>query len=278
MAHPQVTIEQSAHGPAVLVPAGYDSPACIEMPAADPDQRWNAVIQAGARAVLYERDLRQSEIIVEAGAQLDLVALQADEHPTKHEVVKTIILHDHAVVRLFTGLFGSATVKIVGDLSGNQSVFENHVIYFGSGSQAMRMELNAIHRGRQTMSRTLVRGVALDRAHADFSGTIVIEQTGAGTDGHLEHEGLLLSRRARIDSLPGLEIGTNDVRATHASAVHYIRPEQLFYLQSRGIEPVSAKRMIVTGFLDEMLATVHEPGLLAEVRGLVNARQDFITE
>ncbi len=272
----EVKIEQSITGATVIVPGGFQTTTCIRLPEINPDQHWNAVVGENARAVFCEREIRSSEITVEAGAQLDLVSLQVKGHSPTHEVTKRIILKDNAVVRIFTGLFQSANVTLVGKLEGTHSAYENHVIYFASGQQKMRLELNAEHIGTNTMSRTLVRGVAVDKSHADFAGSINIHQTGSQTDGHLEHEGLLMSRQARIDALPGLQIDTDDVKASHSSAVHFIRPEQLFYLQSRGISKGDARKMIVAGFLEEMLATVQEPQLLKEIHSIVRTKQKLL--
>lgn len=271
-----VRIETSDFGFTLLVPKQYETQECIVMPALDADQKWNAVVGAYSRATLCENDIRESEIIVEEGAQLDLLCLQTAAHPTPHAVHKKIIVRGNAVVRVFTGLFDSANVRIVGELQGDQSVFENHVMYFGNSKQQMKMHLVALHTGKGTMSRTLVRGVVVESAHADMVGTIQIMESGSGADAHLAHEGLLLSRRARIDSLPGLEIGTNDVKATHSSAVHFVRPEQLFYLQARGIDELTAKQMIVRGFLEEMLATVREPRVLETIDSHVSAKEQLV--
>jgi Fe-S cluster assembly scaffold protein SufB len=272
----EIKIEQSEQGITLIVPERHEAKTCVVMPGIGSEQHWNAVVGAYSRVTLCERDIRASEIIVETGAQLDLISMQTVEHPTGHDTTKTIILRDHAVVRVFTGLFDSVEVNITGKLEGNESVFENHVMYVGSGRQKMRMRLAAVHSGQQTMSRTFVRGVVVESAHADMAGTIEILESGRGTDAHLGHEGLLLSKRARIDSLPGLEIGTNDVKATHSSAVHYVRPEQLFYLQVRGIDPLTAKQMIVRGFLEEMLATVREPDILEIIDAQISAKERLV--
>jgi len=269
----EIHIEKTVEGITLVIPERYEGKTCVVMPKVDSEQHWNAVVGAHSRVTLCERDIHASEIIVEEGAQLDLISLQTVVHPSPHSILKTVILRNNAVVRMFTGLFDSAHVRIVGKLNGDQSVFENHVLYFGSGKQTMRMNLAAEHVGKNTMSRTLVRGVAVESSHADMAGTIQIMQSGSGTDAHLAHEGLLLSKRARIDSLPGLEIATDDVKATHSSAVHFVRPEQLFYLQSRGIDPLTAKQMIVRGFLEEMLATVREPDILESISEQMNAKE-----
>ncbi|MFC1598043.1 SufD family Fe-S cluster assembly protein [Patescibacteria group bacterium] len=278
MKNAQVKIEQSAEGAALTVPAGFQTKQCIQMPEMAADQRWNAVVEKGARAVLCERDIHNSEIIVEAGAQLELVSMQIDEPTNKHPVSKKIILHDRAVVRLFTGLFNAVDVTMLGELDGNSCVFENHVMYFGSKKQTLRMQLNTKHSGQRTMSRNLVRGVAVEQAHADFAGMIQVEPSARLADAYLKHEGLLLSEKARIDALPSLKIATNDVKPTHSSAVHFIQPEQVFYLQSRGLDAVAAKQLIVSGFLEEMLATVREPDILKQIHQLIEDKQKLITE
>lgn len=272
----EATIEESVEGVSVIVPDGAELSTCVKMPSVDPNARWNAVIGKGARATLCETDIRASEIIVEEGAELELISLQMTEHPTQDALTKKIILRDGARVRLFTGLFDSVNIEVIGEMRGNKTTFENHVMYFASAKQKIRMLLNAEHHGVNTMSRTLVRGVAVQNGHAAFAGGINIHQTGSQADGVLDHEGLLLSQKSRIDSLPGLEIGTDDVKASHASAVHYIRPEQLFYLQTRGISSEAGRKMIVQGFLESMLATVREEHMLEQIHALVKERQELV--
>lgn len=272
----EAKIEQSVEGVNVIVPEGATLETCVTMPSVDADARWNAVVEKGAKATLCETDIRASEIIVEEDAELELVCLQATEHPSQNPITKKIILKDGARARVFTGMFESMDVKIVGEMTGRNTVYENHVMYFASGRQQIRMELNAEHIGTNTMSRTLVRGCAVEKGHANFAGSINIHQTGSKADGVLDHEGLLLAKKARIDSLPGLEIGTDDVQASHASATHFIRPEQLFYLQSRGISETDSRKMIVQGFLESMLATVSEEHMLEQIHALVEERQTLV--
>src|SRR3989338_2696502 len=200
-----------------------------------------AVIQKKTNQTLIEHSFRSMNITVEEHAQLDLFILHTNDQLTD-KVQHTITLQDNAVARVFSVVLGSAQYECNGVMQGNHTAYEHRVIYIGHQSQRLSLHLYATHQGRNTMSRIIARGVALESAQVDLSGSINIEQTGAGADGHLEHEGLLLSKKARIDSLPGLEIGTDDVKASHSSAVHYIRPEQLFYLQSRGIDIPEAKK------------------------------------
>jgi Fe-S cluster assembly scaffold protein SufB len=131
--------------------------------------------------------------------------------------------------------------------------FEQRVIYVATGDANMSINVRSTHDAIGTSARMIVHGIALGKARVNFTGSIDILKGAAQTDGELRHAGMLLSPQAKISALPGFEIHSNDVKAAHSSAVYYIRPEQLFYLQSRGIDETTARRMIVEGFLFELL-------------------------
>ncbi len=272
----KISLEQTDHGAKIIVPKNFYSTESIVMPSIDTHKHWNILVKKNAHILLYEPDIRNSEIIIEENAQLDYIALQKEAYESGNSMKKKFILKNNAVVRVFTGIFNSTHVKMVGELQGNNTAFENHVIYFASGKEHMEIELNSEHSGHHTMARTLIRGIAIDNAHVDFKGSINVVQTGAFTDAHLEHEGLLMSKKARIDAMPGLQVDTDEVKAMHSSAIHYIRPDQIFYLESRGIDALTARKMIATGFLKEMLTTVRKPALLKEIHSFVQKKQEHI--
>jgi Fe-S cluster assembly protein SufD len=87
---------------------------------------------------------------------------------------------------------------------------------------------------------------------------IRIARDAGGSEAYQENRNLLLSDRARADSIPELEILTDDVRCSHGATVAPLDPEQLFYLQSRGLPPNQAMRVIVYGFLDQTLQRLPE--------------------
>ena len=82
---------------------------------------------------------------------------------------------------------------------------------------------------------------------------IKVDPGAQQTDAFQECRNLLLSKRAHADAIPGLEILANDVRCTHAAAVAQIDPEQLFYLRSRGIADAAARRLVIEGFMAELV-------------------------
>lgn len=244
----------SGNKKSIFVPTTEQLDDMLTVPFEEGEEAWQAAVEIDARGTFFEEGVHDSHVIVHPRGKLDMVTL----HTSATEAVeKTVTLHDGAHVRMFTTLFADVELSVEARLEGNNCSFEHYVLYLGREKQDISMNLIARHIGKNTSSNTEVRGMATDNAHASFAGSITIGQTGAGTDGHLAHEGLLMSRKARIDALPGLEIGTDDVKAQHSSAIHYIRDEQLFYLQSRGIDADTGRHMIVSGFLEEILDNIH---------------------
>jgi Fe-S cluster assembly protein SufD len=105
-----------------------------------------------------------------------------------------------------------------------------------------------------------------------YSGLIRVRKEAPGTNAFQTNRNLVLSEGASAESVPNLEIETNDVRCSHASAVGPIDEEQLYYLESRGVPPAAAERLIVLGFFSEVLDRLPTPQLLATIRGSVAQR------
>jgi len=105
--------------------------------------------------------------------------------------------------------------------------------------------------------------VLRDRAQTVFYGMIRIEtEAGGGTEGYQVNNNLLLDD-ARARAIPGLEIIANDVRCSHGATVSRIDPEELFYLQARGLPKPDAESLIVQGFIRPIIERVP----LAHMRG-----------
>ena len=95
-----------------------------------------------------------------------------------------------------------------------------------------------------------------------------------GSSAFQTNRNLKLSEGAWADSVPNLDIETNDVRCSHASTVGPVDPDQRFYLESRGVPPTVAERLIVLGFFDEVLARLPDPSLQPELHDAVAGKLD----
>jgi len=139
--------------------------------------------------------------------------------------------------------------------------------YFAEATQHHEHRVYVNHVGAQTVSRVNYKGALHGRgARTVWVGDVLIGPDAVGTDSYEQNRNLVLSEGTRADSIPNLEIKTGDIQgAGHASATGRFDDEQLFYLQSRGIEELEARRLVVLGFLLEVLQKIPVPELVTEL-------------
>ena len=129
---------------------------------------------------------------------------------------------------------------------------------FGDGRQRADHHTVQDHRGAHTASDIDFRVVLAGKARSAYTGVIRIAQDAPYCEAFQENRNLLLSDGCKADSIPELEILTDEVRCKHGATAGPIDPDQLFYISSRGLSPDDATKMIVTGFLEAALANIPE--------------------
>lgn len=117
------------------------------------------------------------------------------------------------------------------------------------GNEQLTINLAVIHAAQQTRATVSLKASLDDRSRAVIKGKIVVNPEAEQTESFLEERVLLLSSDATAEAVPDLEILNNEVKCSHAATVGRIDEEQIFYLNSRGIETNKAKQMIAEGFL-----------------------------
>ena len=132
------------------------------------------------------------------------------------------------------------------------------------------MNLNAVNifDAKNCKGQILAKGVVKDKAKVKFVGGITISLNGGGTDSYLKEEVIMLDDTSKIDAIPMLEIKTNDVKAGHGVSISRLSDDKIYYLTSRGIEPGEAKKLIVDGFLEDMLVRCGEKFVVDEFRNM----------
>ncbi len=209
----------------------------------------------GAQALLSG----STEIRLGAHARLAMASLQelGPDHVLFQQ--RRAELGEAADLRWALAQLGGRLVRSRVDnvLSGDRSTVEQVEIVFGAADQIHDLTSYTRHVGRDTTGQLLSKGVLMDRARTYMKGLITIEKTAIGTDSFLGEFGMNLSRGARSVAIPSLEIDQPDCRrAAHSSSVGPIDEDQLFYLESRGIPPEEARKFIVLGFLEPVVARV----------------------
>jgi Fe-S cluster assembly scaffold protein SufB len=156
--------------------------------------------------------------------------------------------------------------NIGASLRGNGSVAELVGVFFTDQDQRFSMHTLSDHAAIATNAETLVKGVLTDKSRVEFEGMIRVQPKAQQTASFLSDHTLLLSNECRAESIPGLEIGANEVSASHGATTGQIDEEQLFYLMVRGIARPEAERIIVQGFFEPVLQRVPLENLRARLR------------
>ncbi|MGL4339808.1 MAG: Fe-S cluster assembly protein SufD [Rhodoglobus sp.] len=214
------------------------------------------ILESTGSAVLSEN----IEIIVEEGAHLTVISLQewSDDalHLASHFATVGRAAHlTHIVVSL------SGTVVRVNPsvcLAGEGSSAELYGLYFADAGQHFEHRVYLHHRAQNTTGRVNYKGALQGTgARTVWIGDVLIGPDATGTDSYEQNRNLVLTEGTRADSIPNLEIETGDIiGAGHASASGRFDDEQLFYLQSRGITEVEARRLVVIGFFSEIVQKI----------------------
>ncbi|MGZ6793852.1 MAG: Fe-S cluster assembly protein SufD [Mycobacteriales bacterium] len=205
------------------------------------------------------------EVRVGDGANVTLVSLQEWDDTAVHLSAQAALVGRDAT-------FTSVVVTLGGDLvrlnptvryAGTGGSAELLGLAFADAGQHLEHRLFVDHAASHCRSRvTYKTAVQGDGAHTVWIGDVLIRAEATGTDTYELNRNLLLTPEARADSVPNLEIETGEIAgAGHASATGRFDDEQLFYLQSRGIAPDEARRVVVLGFFTEVLQQIAVPSL-----------------
>lgn len=195
------------------------------------------------------------ELIVQDNANLRFVNLQDWGHNVFEFSHQRARVADNGQLDWITGQVGGKLIKAFMeiDLDGRGSWGRMSAFYFPEGKQFMDLDTQQNHNAPNTTSDLLFKGVLKDEARSVWQGMIKALPGAQKTDGFQANRNMLMSRTARADSIPGLEIEADDVRCTHASATGQIEEEMLFYLMSRGLPRAEAVKLAVDGFFVPVL-------------------------
>jgi Fe-S cluster assembly protein SufD len=274
----------------ISIPAGVEltEPVVVTISATSGLAYGHAVIEAGANSratVVVERcgdatTAANVEVVAGDGAHLTVVGLQnwdadgvyVSQHAIKVGRDATV---KHVVVNLGGGLVRIAPVV---NYAGSGGSAELLGVSFAGEGQHLESRLYVDHTEPNCTSRVRYRNVLLgSSARTVWVGDVRIRPTATGTDTYEANRNLLLSDGARADSVPNLEIETGEITgAGHASATGRFDDQQLFYLQARGIPQDEAQRLVVRGFVAEIVERIGIPDLQSRIMTAIEARLGFV--
>ncbi len=187
-------------------------------------------------------------------SQLDGTTLQMMDHSSVNFSTRKSILSQDAKINWYLGLFGSMLSRYRIDyyLNGTGASANDSEVVFGNDDQSFDLSTNVNHEKPSTEGKVIEKSILKDKSKSLFKGMIRIKENASKSNSFLSGRSILLDKGAKSDSIPGLEILTNDVRATHSASVAQIDEEQIFYLQTRCLSKKEAERTIVEGFLEPL--------------------------
>lgn len=259
----------------------------ITAPGASPQMAHvrNRIDVTGGEALVIERHVAMAagestlnngstEITLGEAAKLTHIKLQAEAENANHVWHHTVSIPARAQYTNYVVSVGGAlarnrlTVKLLGE--GADCVLDG--AYSARGKQHLDHTSKIVHAVADTTSRQVYKGVLDDHGRGVFQGHIVVAEDAQRTDGHQLNRALMLSDHAEIDSKPMLEIYADDVKCSHGATIGELDSEAKFYLMSRGLDRITAERLVVLGFLGEVLARLPLGGVVEKVTRAIEGK------
>ena len=204
-------------------------------------------------------------VFVGEGASLTVVSLQEWDDDAVHLASHFARLGRDSFLKHIVVSLGGKVVRVNPSthLAEQGSDVEALGLYFSDAGQHLEQQVFVHHDAPHTRSRVTYKGALQgEGARSVWIGDVLIGNAAVGTDSYEQNHNLVLTDGTRADSVPNLEIETGDIEgAVHASATGRFDDEQLFYLMARGIREDEARRLVVRGFLTEIVQKIGSPEL-----------------
>jgi Fe-S cluster assembly protein SufD len=195
-----------------------------------------------------------TEIVVGENAFLRMVNLQNWNTGVWHVARQRAVVHAGGRLQWTLGALGSRLSQVAQDVAlvGRGADAQVNGVMFTEGRQQLVYNTLQHHEAPACRSDLLYKGALQDRSRLVWRGMIKVDRAAQKTDGYQRNDNLMLSKTARADSIPGLEIEADDVRCTHGATSGRVDAQQVFYAQARGLTADEAARLVVAGFFQQV--------------------------
>jgi Fe-S cluster assembly protein SufD len=212
-----------------------------------------------------------AELLVGDNAHVRYLSIQEHGPRTWHIALQRAIVGRDASVSTSAVALGGDYARLRSEavLAEPGAESDQLAVYFGDGSQMLDFRTLQDHAAPRTRSDLLFKGAVEDNARSVYSGLVRLRKPAQKSQAFQTNRNLVLTEGAGAESIPNLEIEANDVKCSHASAVGPIDDDQLYYLESRGVPPEDAERLIVLGFFDDVFERLPLTSLTRRLRGAV---------
>lgn len=235
--------------------------------------RHHLAIEAGAQAEVIEHFVSLNEqphftgarltVSVGDNAELSHCKLAFEAPQSTHFAHNDLVLGRDARAKSYSFLLGAGLTRhnTSAQLNGEGASLSMNSLLLPIGREICDTRTYLEHNKGYCDSRQLHKTIVRERGKAVFNGMIKVAQHALKTDGQMTNNNLLLSKLAEVDTKPQLEIYADDVKCSHGATVGRIDAEQLFYLQSRGINQADAQQMIIFAFAAELTEAINNKAI-----------------
>lgn len=278
-----VTIAENAHPDAEIeidvIGAGDPEVAALHLlVVAEPSSQATVILNHTGDARVAEG----VEIAVGENAHLTFVTNQEWEETAKHASSNRIRLGNNSTLKHIVVSLGGDLIRITTsvEFQGEGAEIDLLGAYYVSSGQHIEHRLFVDHNVPNCVSNAAYKGALQgDDAHSVWIGDVLIRPEAEGTDTYELNRNLVLTEGPRADSVPNLEIETGEIAgAGHASATGRFDEEQLFYLRSRGINEVDARRLVVYGFFAELIGQIGVESVSQRLMDAIEAELETLAE
>ena len=233
----------------------------------------------GSSAATYWTNVVTEAFVEDQGA-VDHYKVQRESPEAFHFQTLEAQLGADATFRNHAITLGAALGRndIRGKLSGEGGEVTCNGLYLLNEKQHFDTHLFMDHAVPKCNSHELYKGILDDKARAVFCGRILVQPDAQQTDAVQSNRNLLLSRGAKVNTLPQLEIYADDVKCTHGATIGELDEQALYYLQTRGIDPIRGKAMLTYAFANEVLENIQCIPVRKHVEGLVHCWLEGVSE
>ncbi|HLD07807.1 MAG TPA: SufD family Fe-S cluster assembly protein [Candidatus Peribacterales bacterium] len=206
-------------------------------------------------------------IHVESNASVDLLCLFSSKNEENIEIHQQCTVEQGAILHVCNISLGGKNFiqNLVSRIEGEGGESTIDWIFYGKDYEKQTLSARNIFDAPNGRGEITVHGVAEGHAESRFTGFIEITKNGGGTNTYLTEKTLMLDPTAKVNAVPGLEIKTNDVKASHSASVSKVSEEDLFYFASRGIGKSIARRMYIEGFLGALVERIPDESLREKI-------------
>ncbi|KKQ17613.1 MAG: SufBD protein [Berkelbacteria bacterium GW2011_GWA1_36_9] len=211
------------------------------------------------------------EVYAKENSKVNFYSLQDLDGNSGNFSVKRGFVSRNAECNFFNFEFGCLLncSDVYSELDEEGSYSKVYGIYFTDKNQHFNLAYSMHHKAKNTNSNIFTKGVLEDMSNTIYRGLIKIHDNAENSNGYQKEDTLILGDDAKADSIPNLEIGNNDVKCSHGASIGHIDSDKLFYLKSRGISEKECTKLIVNGFLGEVIDKINNEDFKLELKNKV---------